>query len=244
MISAKRQAFSLTTAGDADRRRLLMRENRIERWLFSAKISIYTNIALAIGKLMIGILSGSVFLCCAALYNVGMAIAKRMAVKGHTLGGIDEQRQCVIAGRIITAASGAFIIYCIRMFVGYSAGAYSLHIALAIATATFAEIGISIYNIVAARQMQSLAISVIELTNLASALVSVVLTQCVLLSISGVDDMSLFNGISGVLFGSAAALIGIYIATESSKGAKRYNAFCMSEKEIHSISSKIKEERL
>jgi hypothetical protein len=55
------------------------------------------------------------------------------------------------------------------------------------------------------------AISAIKLTDLTSALVSLVLTQTAILSFTTQGDMSYFNGISGMLFGGIATLIGIYM---------------------------------
>ena len=50
----------------------------------------------------------------------------------------------------------------------------------------------------------------IKMTNLASALISIVLTQTALLSLSE-GDHSFYNGLCGIIFGSLAACVGIFM---------------------------------
>jgi hypothetical protein len=80
---------------------------------------------------------------------------------------------------------------------------------LIIATVTFAEIGMAVYGIKTTQTRRMPAVAATKLTNLASSLISLVLTQAAILSFTTMDDLSFFNGISGILFGGIAALIGV-----------------------------------
>jgi divalent metal cation (Fe/Co/Zn/Cd) transporter len=188
-------------------RKLFMRENRVERWILFANIAVYGNIALAAGKSALGIAGGSLFLGVAALYNAGMALAKRTAIRGYKKGG-----QPYFAVGMITSVSGVmFMLYCPYYFLFGNPMRYTMNEALAIATMTFTEIGTAIYGIKAAGKVNNPALSAIKLTSLTTALVSLTLTQTAILSFAEKNDMSFYNGLSGLLFGFLAALIGVYM---------------------------------
>jgi divalent metal cation (Fe/Co/Zn/Cd) transporter len=188
-------------------KKLFLRENQVERWIFFANISVYSNIALAAGKSALGIYGGSFFLGIAAMYNVGMALAKHTAIKGYKTGA----QPCFAVG-VITLVSGVlFMVYCLCYFFFGNPMQYTMYEALAIATMTFTEIGCAVYGIKAAGKIKNQAISAIQLTSLTSALVSLVLTQTAIFSFAAEEDMSFFNGLSGLVFGGIAALIGMYM---------------------------------
>jgi divalent metal cation (Fe/Co/Zn/Cd) transporter len=189
------------------KKNLLSRENRVERWILFANISVYGNIVLAAGKLAMGIYSGSYFLGIAAMYNIGMALAKRTALKAYKTGG----QPYFAVGAIIAVSGIVFMVYCLRYFFFGNPMQYTELAAIHIAAITFAEIGFASYGIKAASKVKNQAIFAIKLADLTSALVSLVLTQTAILSFTETKDTSFFNGVSGMLFGGIAALIGIYM---------------------------------
>jgi alcohol dehydrogenase class IV/divalent metal cation (Fe/Co/Zn/Cd) transporter len=196
-------------------RKFLTRENQIERWLFFAKASACLNIALAAGKLALGAYSMSLFLCVSALYNVGVACARRIALKGYRSNQAEYRTYRKIG--VVMAVSGAvFIVYCLRLFLHGSNVRYSLIESLIIATITFAEIGSSVYGIAVTGNGYSPVLVALKLTSLASALISLALTQTAILSFTADGDMSFYNGLSGMVFGGGAALIGVCMALYAS----------------------------
>jgi divalent metal cation (Fe/Co/Zn/Cd) transporter len=186
---------------------------KIERWLFFANTSFYGNLALAAGKLAIGIYTASLFLCISALYNVGIALCKLVAVRGYRAETGLKSYQKV--GIILTVSGIVFIVYCLRLFFHGSNVIYPMEVALAIAAITFSEIGAAIYGIVIARHYKAHAISAMKLTSLSSALISMALTQTAILSFTEKIDVSYYNGLSGVICGGVAALIGVYMIVRS-----------------------------
>lgn len=206
-----------------------MNAKKIERWLFYATVSVYGNLALAVVKLAAGIYSVSFFLCVHALYNAGIAWAKHVAVRGCKAGkqqpdamnpygyGRREYRCYKNAGMILTASSAIFIIYCLKLFL-FGSWQYDLkEAAIAIAAVTFTEIGMALYGVILARKGKEPAISAIKLTNLASSLISLVLTQSVLLSFATDGDYSHYNGLSGLIFGGCALAIGLFMTIHMSR---------------------------
>jgi divalent metal cation (Fe/Co/Zn/Cd) transporter len=199
-----------------------MDQRKIERSINYAKVSFYMNLVMAVGKMIVGLYTASIFLCIYALYNVGLALAKGMAVKGYLAGkrppdethvfgyGREEYKSYFRVGVILTTSSIVFIIYCLRLFLYGSSASYSMHVALAIAFMTFIEMGMAVRgSVVTIRKGISPAVSAIKLSNLAASLISLVLTQTAILSFTHQGDMSYYNGLAGLIFGGLSALIGV-----------------------------------
>lgn len=198
-------------------------QSRYNRSIFFAKLSVPLNTAIAVGKILLGIFSFSLFLCVNAFYNIGMAAAKYYAVKGHKESQIDlagsdltelrkKQNECYHKiGIIVLAASTVYTIYCIKMFFGGSGAQYHEYIAITIAAVTFTEVTVSLQGAIAARRNKEPVVEAIKLTNFASSLISLVLTQTAILSFTYKGDASFFNGLSGIIFGTLAAFIGLYM---------------------------------
>jgi len=199
-----------------------MDHRKIERSITYAKVSYYMNIVMAVGKMIVGLYTASVFLYIYAFYNVGLALAKATAVKGHYAGkqppdethpygyGREEYKSYFKVGVILTTSSVVFIIYCLRLFLYGSSVSYSKNVALAIACMTFVEIVMAVHgSIVMMRKGKAPAVSAIKLSNLAASLISLVLTQTAILSFTHQGDMSYYNGLAGLIFGGLAALIGV-----------------------------------
>lgn len=179
------------------------------------------NAAMAAGKIILGILTGSVFLAINSLYNAGMGLIRVFAIKTDRetgAGGMPpkeiKKRKYdfyMIAGGILMVCSAVYMIFSIRLFIGYTTMKYSMVAGIAIAAITFTEIGVAVRGIAVTRFDRRPVIEAIKLVNLACALISLVLTQTALLSFAYEGDASFYNGISGMIFGAVAALIGLYM---------------------------------
>lgn len=142
------------------------------RTLRFAKISVVTNVVMAIVKICLGIFTPSLFMCINALYNLGMGFAKH-----YSLMGIDkaksrkqEYNYYRIIGIIIFISSLIYMVYSIRMFIGHkSSYQYPEGIAVAIAAFTFIEI---ILNTISTKKSKVPLLQAIKLTSLASSIIS------------------------------------------------------------------------
>lgn len=164
---------------------------------------------MAAGKLIVAILSFSVFLLINAFYTAIIGYGKHQSILGLS---IDKKHSELWyykrIGWLIIIASLIYMIYATRLFITQQNISYEEIPAITIATITFSEIGVSVHGIVKAHKSNDLMRKAVKLLNLSSALISLVLTQTALLSISSDQAYPMANAISGFFFGTITLLIG------------------------------------
>jgi len=200
---------------------LVKRRRSINRIVWSARTSAVINTAIALGKVGLGIYALSPFLCVNGLYNIGVGVAKTTAVKGYQKPDpSDESRRDVNEeyrryhriGIVLALTSVVYLIYCISMLTGGNSHIqYGTVLAITIAAVTFTEIGLAVRGIVTTRRNREPVMEAISLTNLATSLISLVLTQTALMSLSQNEDIAFACGLTGVIFGSLSVGIGLYM---------------------------------
>jgi hypothetical protein len=194
------------------------REHLERRSVRMAKLTRLTNAAIALIKIAIGILTLSPLICVSGLYSVGIAAAKHFAVKGVRDG--ERYRAYRRVGIAITVASALYILYALSLTLRGSANLrYDIVVSLAIATMTFAELAIAVRGIIGARRVKNLAVEAMKRTSLVCSLISLVLTQSALLSLSGVENAARYCGYTGLIFGAACAVIGAQMVWRVRRGA-------------------------
>lgn len=174
-----------------------------------------SNVVLGTGKLVVGVCTLSLFTCVCALYTFGIVTAKCFALAGIVKEeNTKQQYRCYkISGLILILASTMYIVYSMGLFLSPVNSSYHMYAALLIATFTFAELFFNIKGVITERHNPSPLIHAIKMINLASSMVCLVLTQAAILSFADtqVSSHSSVNGFMGILMGSAAALLGIYM---------------------------------
>ncbi|KMT62289.1 hypothetical protein X559_1334 [Paenilisteria newyorkensis] len=181
--------------------------------MYFTTIAVPFNAMLAIGKIVLGVFSLSFILIINAFFNMGMAVAKYLAVKTHrtSVTEMDQRKSYRSIGWMILFSSIMFIVFCSVLTISNTAIKYDPHIAVIIATVTFTELVLSIHGIINARKDKKLIMEAVKLTNFASALISLALTQAALLSFAYDGNVVGYNMISGLLFGTISGFIGIYM---------------------------------
>ncbi len=188
------------------------RENRT---IIYTKISFRKDIVFVLGKVILGVISMSGFMFVNALYSAGMGIAKYNAVRVQDKGLREQIHSFFEIGAGIFGASLCYVIYSLRMFERGKSAKFNMIIALIIAAYTFTELFLIIRDYIKARKTGNMISEKIKLIGLSSTLICVVITQVAIMSISYEGDASFYNGLSGVIFGSLAALIGVYMMIRS-----------------------------
>jgi hypothetical protein len=187
-----------------------------ERSVRFTKISRLTNAVIALLKIGMGIYSLSLFICVSGLYNVGIMTTKHFAVKG-----VKEREQFHAYGRVgfaIMVTSLLYILYALNMAIGGKSNMqFDLTVSLAIAALSFAEIAIAVCGIVKVRRVKNLAIEAIKRTNLVCSLISLVLTQFVLLSLTETENAARYCGYTGLIIGAVSAVIGVQMMWRARK---------------------------
>lgn len=171
------------------------------------------SIALAAAKILSGALSLSVFTCVNGFYTLGMVVSKYCALAGVLrTDKIGEQyRYYRWSGIVLILASCLYIACSIRMFLHPTYTAYHPYLAMGIATVTFVEIGVNIRGVLMYRKNCSPLLHALKTINLATSLISLVLTQAAILSFADEAQNPAANGILGALMGSCATLLGVYM---------------------------------
>lgn len=172
------------------------------------------NTAVGFGKILLGIISLSLFTCVSGFYTMGMVLAKYRAISGLYKSKTTAE-QCKFYSQ-----SGLILIFVSLIYVGYSVflmfnpltATYHMYIAIGIAAFTFTELALNIRGVIVERRSKSPLVHAIKMINLASSLICLVLTQTALLSFAESSSPSLYgqvNGIMGVIMGFCAVFIGI-----------------------------------
>ncbi|MBP1042940.1 hypothetical protein I6N95_18150 [Vagococcus sp. BWB3-3] len=168
------------------------------------------NFLVGSGKLVLGLLSLSLITCVSAFYTFGMASGKYMILRGSLKPLETQFRYYRYSGIILIITSLLYSAYSLHLLIDPVTTTYDMNVALIIATFTFIEIGLGIRGVIVELKNHSLLIHGLKMINLASALVSLVLTQTAILSFSD-SQTSLHptaNGLFGVLMGFCSAFLG------------------------------------
>lgn len=202
-----------------------MSEAGVIRTVSLTKVSIGTHVALAAGKIILGIVSLSLFWLASAGYNLSIAMAKCNALAGiQRIEDSGEQRRaCAAIGGLVLTAGLLYMGFSVRMFIAPSLSRFTLHIAILVALFTFAEIAMSVWNLAkaAAYKQEMPAMYALRLTTLATSIICLAMTQNALLSAAYRQiDACMANGVVGILFGGCAALIGLHIVTDAHSGIR------------------------
>lgn len=118
-------------------------------------------------------------------------------------------------GIIISVSSIFYILYSIRLFLGEKTAVYDMNIALIIALYTFVEFGINIKEIISLRKTRILKVKALRAISFSETLLCFVLTQTAIMSFASEGDNSFANALSGVVFGSLAMFIGLFVIRDS-----------------------------
>jgi hypothetical protein len=194
--------------------KLIKREIQDKKLLF-VRASIVKDFFLVIVKVILSIISSSVFMFANALFSVGMGIARYYALKMHAQKYEEQIKSYQYVGMIISGASLCYILYSIRLIFGGSMTQYPMSIALIIACYTFVEFGINIKGILGLRESKALEAKALRAIGFAGTLLCFVLTQVTIMSFASEGDHHLSNALSGIIFGSCAGIIGIYVIIKS-----------------------------
>lgn len=186
------------------------------RNVYFSAAAIPGHIAMAGWKSSLMFVSPSLFILANALFTLGLAAAKTLIVisdRRVQRGSATAARTAYRAGGVLLIVlAAAYIASCTPYLLGTdSTGEYEYVVAIAIATVTFVELGLSFHGFSSSRKRGDVLMEMNKLGNLAASLVLLVLTQTALLSMASEGDHTFYNGLCGVIMGSVIVLIGLYM---------------------------------
>lgn len=193
------------------------------RNVYVTAMAIPGHVVMASTKAVVLLFSFSAFMTANVLFTFGLALIKafvivadRRAVKRGMATAIPRAYRTT--GLIVLVLSIAYIVSCLPLALGTNTSEhYDEKVAIAIATIAFTELGFSVHGLFSSRKNEDVLMEAIKLSNLASSLILLVLTQTALLSMSSstTGDPSRYNGVCGVVLGTVAAFIGAHMMIRS-----------------------------
>jgi hypothetical protein len=185
--------------------------------------------------MIMGLYNVSFLIFVSGIYNIGLSIAKAVAVKAyHEINGKaapslsqqpdnihlnkqKEYRYYQLVGIIVLIASTAYTIGSIRVLVGErSATQYSTVTMVGIGCIIAVEIIISMQGIFTWRREKQPILEAIKLTSLISSLIGLVLVQTVILSHDG-SEPNIYFDYGGIFFGVISLCISLYMIVQAKK---------------------------
>lgn len=183
-------------------------EKKKRRLIFFTGSSILWNVIIALYKISLVITSHSILILLYAFYNISLVITHTSFIRRLR----SESEKYYIVGWIVIASSISYIAYSIRILFGDpSSMYYNLYSAVGIAAVTFFDLVMSIIGIRNARKNMNIEEETSKLINLATSLISVSVTQSAILTFMQHEKISLHTGIGGIIFGTLAMIVGIYM---------------------------------
>ena len=186
----------------------------ISRSLHITGVSAIGNTLIGLGKIISGVLGLSVFTCVNGFYTLGMVFARYCALLGvvKSRDSNSQYKYYFWTGLILIIASMLYVSYSGWAYFRPKYVEYNKYIALTIATFTFAEIALNIRGVIINRKNKSPLIHAIKTINLASSVISLVLTQAALLTFAGNNEHNpAVNALLGIFTGIVAAFLGVYM---------------------------------
>ena len=169
------------------------------------------NFLVFTAKIVLFFITKSFIFIISSLYNLGIGLAKKKIYS--------NKNNSFFVGVFLVMASICFIVYSVFTILFHKVVYYNLYTGITIATVSFYDIEYSIYGIVKSIKNNNRQNNLLMLVNLATALISLELTQSALLSFTQKNiDNSLYNGIIGIIVGISSLIIGLIICFKKDKG--------------------------
>jgi len=207
------------------------KEQTYSRIIHIARLSMLVNAAIGIGKIIMGLYNLSFLFIFSGLYNIGICLAKAVAVKGYAESkckriwpfkrpahdGLSrkskkkEYRYFRQVGVIILLASVAYMVGSIGVLVGERSSAhFSTFMVAQIGIITAVEIVVALQGVLARRQEKEPILEALKFTSFISSLIGLVLVQTAILGHSGGTPIVYFD-YAGIFLGAVSVCIGVYM---------------------------------
>ncbi len=121
-----------------------------------------------------------------AVYNIIKAYAMHYALRE----GRGRHVTMFYCGLLVVAASAVYLVYSVYIFAFGCDSTYHMYVAIGIAAITTYELIVAVHGLRNAKKRNDIFRETVKYINLASALVSVSLTQTAILSFTNETDMS------------------------------------------------------
>ena len=219
--------------------RAFQRISEKNRTIVYGLMGLITNLFYFVFKIIVGIIFKNPLLIAIAIYNLLIGLVKALSSRGLMKNKDDlKDTKTYLTGGILLAISSILYIVYISNQVGNPYHVeYTPIIAIAIATFSTCRIALSVNGLMKFKG-RTLIIKQYKLTNFATALTNIVLTQMAILSFMPVKNMHFYNALLGIIVGSLILACGLYITIH---GLIRLRGFYKNKKDtIDSVEQPVK----
>jgi hypothetical protein len=202
---------------------LCNKEQIYNRTILFTKISMFVNVMMGLGKILLGFISSSILFVVSGFYNIGLFLTKIIAVKGYSQRTKkNEYHYYQLMGFIMLLASLSYIIGSINVIInGYSKFIFTTIMVIGIGVITGIEILVAIFGYLARKKEKQPILQALKLTSLISSLFGLVLVQMAVLGHNGIKPIFYFDYV-GIVLGIVSVLISLYMVIS----AKRQKTLC------------------
>lgn len=178
-------------------------------------LSLIYNFVWAACKIIFGFINFSYFFCVSGISTLLFGFMKKIYLKNFNIDNFYERKKKSISISILLIVSSSlFTFYMARLFFIPTISNYGLITSITIAAFSFTELGLSLHNFLKSKKSNDPLLQSIKSCSLASSCFAITLTQVSLLSATNTSN-NFYNGLTGVIFGIFAILIGIYSLVKS-----------------------------
>jgi len=227
---------ALPTVGRADAVALFRDQSR--RAVLFTMASVPAAAVLAAGKGVLFVLAPSTSLLGTVVFAIGVVALKVKIIRCHIVtrrtvieaaaDGQDDvdpalmhERTYRVTGIVLVVLSLVFTASFLPLVTGSTEQTkYDKWPAIILAAVTFAEIGLAIHGVVSARRNRDPLAEAVKLMNLAAGFVLLTLAQSALISLEPATDPGPAGRLSGIAFGSLAAMVGVGMLVRSRSRTK------------------------
>lgn len=182
--------------------------------------SLMTSAFFGVIKLAFGVYLPSAWFIINAAYYLLLCVARWHAVAQYAqCDAIDEpsvryNRELAIyrrSGVFISLLGVSYLFVCLWMLNHGDATIYTGNMVFFVALVGFSKTGAAIHGLITTRHMRNPIVSALKAINIADVLVSIVVTQCTLLAMQGVEGATRYSAMAGMAVCAFIIVEGIYM---------------------------------
>ena len=191
--------------------------------IFFGQMGFLKNLAVFLFYIIVGLVFRSWFLVAIALYSGLIGVVRNNCTRGlkKNKDSIKDIKYYTQGGIILTISSVFYIAYSISYLYYPSNITYNLVIGILLASIATFTVAKGIVGVVRASG-KTMLIREYKMTNLASAMTSVMLAQIAILSFTAGNSANIYTGILGVILGFIIMSIGLYLAIDGFSKRRKY----------------------
>ena len=128
------------------------------------------------------------------------------------------------SGLFLCLLGGTYLLVCLRMYFMGDATLYGGYIVYLVAAVAFTKLGLAIYGAVIARHLKSPIVTTLKIFSFTDAMVSIVVTQCTLLTMQSQNQAIHSSAVLGIGFSALFVLMGVCMLCKKRRDVAKESA--------------------